>query len=214
MRADDGETSATDMVLEQLDAGEHARVHTLGDGARLLVRSLQPGDRDEIADGYEQLSPESRRLRFFNAPDHLSERLLDYLTDVDGVDRVALVARAIDEPGTPGVGVARYARDRHDPTTAEAAVTVLDTHCNRGIATILLTSLVDQAVANGITTFTASVMWENKMLLDSLRQFGAVVVPDEPGVAAVSVDLPHDATVFVGSPLHRVLHTVAARLGQ
>ena len=65
---------------------------------------MRPGDRDEIADGYEQLSPESRRLRFFNAPDHLSERLLDYLTDVDGVDRVALVARAIDEPGTPGVG--------------------------------------------------------------------------------------------------------------
>ena len=214
MRADDGDDSVPPVVLQQTDAGDHAHVHTLRDGAHLLVRSLQPGDRDEIADGYEHLSPESRRLRFFNAPDHLSERLLDYLTDVDGVDRVALVARAIDEPGTPGVGVARYARDRRDPTTAEVAVTVLDTHRNRGIATILLTSLVDEAVANGITTFTASVMWENQMLLDGLRQFGATVVPDEPGVAAVSVDLPRDATVFVGSPLHRVLHAVAARLGR
>jgi GNAT superfamily N-acetyltransferase len=214
MRADDGGDPAPDGVLQQPGAGEHAHVHTLRDGAHLLVRSLQPGDREEIADGYEQLSPESRRLRFFNAPEHLSERLLDYLTDVDGVDRVALVARAIDEPGTPGVGVARYARDLRDLTTAEAAVTVLDSHRNRGIATILLTSLVDEAVANGITTFTASVMWENKMLLDSLREYGAVVVPDEPGVAAVSVDLPRDATVFVGSPLHRMLHTVAARLGR
>ncbi|HYN32141.1 MAG TPA: GNAT family N-acetyltransferase [Ilumatobacteraceae bacterium] len=213
MRADDNDP-APDAVLRQPDAGEHAHVHTLRDGARLLVRSLQPGDRDEIADGYEQLSPESRRLRFFNAPDHLSERLLDYLTDVDGVDRVALVARAIDEPGTPGVGVARYARDLRDLTTAEAAVTVLDTHRNRGIATILLKSLVDEAVANGITTFTASVMWENKYLLDGLREYGAVVVPDEPGVAAVSVDLPHDARAFVGSPLHWMLHTVAARLGR
>ena len=93
-------------------------------------------------------------------------------------------------------------------------MTVLDTHRNRGIATILLTSLVDEAVANGITTFTASVMWENKALLDGLREYGAVVVPDEPGVAAVSVDLPHDATVFVGSTLQQVLHTVAARLGR
>ncbi len=194
-----------------IGAARYERVHTLRDGGRLLVRSLLPDDRDEIAAGYELLSPESRRLRFFNAPDHLSERLLDYLTDVDGVDRVALTARAIDEPGAPGVAIARYARDHGDPTVAEAAVTVLDTHRNRGIATILLTSLVDEAIANGITTFTASVMWENTMLLDSLREYGAVVVPDEPGVAAVRVDLPHDATEFVGSPLHQMLHTLAAR---
>jgi GNAT superfamily N-acetyltransferase len=188
-------------------------VHTLRDGGRILVRSLRPSDRDEIAAGYDQLSPESRRLRFFNAPDHLSERLLDYLLDVDGVDRVALVARAIDEPGTPGVAVARYARDHHDAATAEAAVTVLDDHRNRGIATVLLTSLVDEALANGITTFTASVMWENEMLLDALREYGATVVPDEPGVAAVRVVLPQDAKEFVGSPLHQMLHTIAARFG-
>jgi GNAT superfamily N-acetyltransferase len=197
-----------------IGAARAERVHTLRDGGRVLVRSLLPEDRDEIAAGYELLSPASRRLRFFNAPEHLSERLLDYLTDVDGVDRVALTARAIDEPGAPGVAIARYARDHRDPTRAEAAVTVLESHRNRGIATILLTSLVDEAVANGITTFTASVMWENTMLLDSLRVYGAVVEPDEPGVAAVRVDLPQHATEFVGSPLHHMLHTLAARLGR
>jgi hypothetical protein len=54
-------------------------------------------------------------------------------------------------------------------------------------------------------------MWENSMLLDSLREDGAVVVPDEPGVAAVRVDLPHGAREFVGSPLHLMLHTLASR---
>ncbi len=214
MRADDVQDPVRDGAVESVDPAGHEEVHTLRDGGRILVRSLQPGDRDEIAAGYEQLSPESRRLRFFNAPNHLSERLLDYLTDVDGVNRVALVARAIDEPGTPGVAVARYARDHRDPTTAEAAVTVLDTHRNRGIATILLASLLDQAVANDITTFTASVMWENTMLLDSLREFGAVVVADEPGIAAVSVDLPRNSEEFAGSTLQQTLHTIAERLGR
>jgi GNAT superfamily N-acetyltransferase len=214
MRADDVPDPAPDSIVETIDVARHEQVHTLRDGGRVLVRALRPDDRDEIAAGYEQLSAASRRLRFFNAPDHLSERLLDYLIDVDGVDRVALVARALDEPGRPGVAVARYARDHHDPATAEAAVTVLDTQRNRGIATILLTSLVDEAVANGITRFTASVMWENKLLLDALRHYGAVVVPDEPGVAAVSVDLPHDAEEYVGSALQKVLQTVAARLGR
>lgn len=214
MRADHHHDPPGDVIAESTELTAHETIHTLRDGGRLLVRSLRPSDRDEIAAGYELLSPASRRLRFFLAPDHLSERLLDYLTDVDGVNRVALAARAIDEPGAPGVAVARYARDRRDPTTAEAAVTVLDTHRNRGIATILLTALVDVAVANDITTFTASVMWDNKMLLDALRDYGAVVVADEPGVAAVSVDLPHDAKAFVGSPLHQILHAVASRFAR
>ena len=38
----------------------------------------------------------------------LSDALLDYLMDVDGPDRSAIVAVAIDDVGTPGVGIARY----------------------------------------------------------------------------------------------------------
>ena len=188
-------------------------VYTLRDGAHLLVRRLLASDRDELAARYEELSSESRRLRFFNAPEHLSGRLLDYLVDVDGVNQVALGARMIDEPGRPGVGVARFARDHADPCTAEAAVTVLDAYCNRGIGRILLTALVDEARTHGITTFTASVKWENGVLLDALRAYGAVVVPDEPGVAAVSVELPPDSKELIGSALYRVMQAVALRLG-
>jgi hypothetical protein len=50
-------------------------------------------------------------------------------------------------------------------------------------------------------------------LLNSLRAYGAVVVPDEPGVAAVSVDLPRDSKELVGSSLYRVLRAVAVRFG-
>ena len=37
----------------------------------------------------------------------------------------ALAAFAVDEPGEPGVGVARWIRQADDPAKAEAAVTVL-----------------------------------------------------------------------------------------
>ncbi len=75
---------------------------TLSDGGRMFIRALRPSDRDELAERYLELSPQARRLRFFNAPDHLSTRLLDYLVDVDGVDRCALVAFAIDDDGGAG----------------------------------------------------------------------------------------------------------------
>jgi len=187
---------------------------TLADGGHVLIRPLQPSDREELAQRYLELSPEARRLRFFNAPDHLSERLLDYLMDVDGVDRCALVAFAIDDDGAPGVGLARYSRSREDPDCAEAAVTVLDEYQNRGIATALLLRLGDEARRHGVSTFTASVMWENRGLLDGLRAFGAEVVPNEPGVASVRVALPGPDEALPRSEFRRALRIFAERVGE
>ncbi|HUS42961.1 MAG TPA: GNAT family N-acetyltransferase [Ilumatobacteraceae bacterium] len=191
-----------------------AEVVTLADGGRILVRHLWPSDRDELAERYLELSPEARRLRFFNAPDRLSARLLDYLMDVDGVDRCALAGFAIDDEGSPGVGLARYSRSRDDPDCAEAAVTVLDAYQNRGIATVLLHRLADEARQHDISTFTASVMWENRALLDGLRAFGAVVAPSEPGVASVRVALPDPAVDLPETEVHRALRVFAERVGE
>lgn len=186
-------------------------VVALSDGGRILVRPLLASDRDELAQRYLELSPEARRLRFFNAPDHLSARLLDYLMDVEGPDRCALVAQAVDDGG-PGVGLARYVRSRDDPSFAEAAVTVLDAYQSRGIATALMHRLADEARDHGISTFTASVMWENRQLLDGLRAFGAQVAPGEPGVAEVRIALPDADTALPESQLQRVLRVFAARV--
>ena len=194
-------------------AEPEGEVITLADGGRILVRQLLPSDRDELVRGYHALSAEARRLRFFQAPEHLSEPLIDYLMDVDDQDRAAVVAFAIDDPDRPGVGLARYVRDPIDPTCAEAAVTVLDDHQKRGIATALLWRLAATARENGIHTFTASVMWENRELLDGLRAFGADVTPGEPGVALVRIAIPDPDVELPESDLHRALRVFASRFG-
>lgn len=180
----------------------------LRDGTRIVVRPLAPTDRDQLRDRYVELSPRSRRLRFVSAPVRLSERLLDHLLDVDFEARYAVVAELADEPVPSGVGIARWARRRDDPSTAEAAVTVLDGYQGRGIGTILLTDLVGSALAAGITTFVADVMWENSELLASLRAVGANVIPGEPGIAAVRVDLPATVEALRASPIYEVMRTV------
>lgn len=200
-------TSTTDPLARD---GE---VVSLADGGRVLVRELLASDRDELAERYLELSPGARRMRFFNAPDHLSTRLLDYLVDVDGIDRCALVARSLDDDGTPGVGIARYARSHDDPSCAEAAATVLDAHQSRGIGSALMSRLAEQACRNGISTFTASVMWENRELLDGLRAIGADIQPSEPGVASVRVALPPVEADLHETELHRVLRVFAERVG-
>jgi GNAT superfamily N-acetyltransferase len=181
------------------------RLHELADGTRVLVRPLVQSDRAELVARYEALSSQSRRLRFVSAPAHLSDRLLDHLFDVDYVDRHALVATLVDEPGAPSVGVARYFRSHVDPTAADAAVTVVDECQGRGIGTLLLTSLVADAMDNGVEVFTADILWENGALLDALRAVGASVEAGEPGLATVRVDVPRDLTELRGSLLYEVM---------
>jgi GNAT superfamily N-acetyltransferase len=172
------------------DLATWTQVHTLSDGRPILVRPVVPADREQLADGYAALSPMARRARFGAAPDRLSPGQLDQLVDLDYDDRFAIAAVALDEPGEPGLGVARYVRRHDDPTVAEVAVIVLDEHQQRGIATILLWVLADAARAHGIDTFTGTVAWDNTRLLDAIRSAGATVTPAEPGVATVQFRLP------------------------
>lgn len=97
---------------------------------------------------------------------------------------------AIDAPENRGVGIARYIRDPARTKLAEAAVTVLDAYQHRGLGTLLLQLLADQAQRNGITTFVSYVLWDNQEVLNGLSEAGALVEPDEPGVARVEIDIP------------------------
>jgi GNAT superfamily N-acetyltransferase len=185
-------------------------VDTLRDGTPVLIRPLLYSDRTELSERYEQLSPESRRLRFFGAPDHLSTAQLEYLTNVDQVDHAALGAWLLTE-GTPGAGVARYIRLRDEPTVAEAAVTVVDELHGRGLGTLLLRRLADWASQRGILSFVTYALWDNVPVLEGLTQAGARVSPAEPGVARLEVDLPGPEDDITGTALHRALRLVAAQ---
>jgi len=165
-------------------------IHELADHSRVLVRPLQLSDRHELAIGYEHLSAEARRLRFFTAPSRLSDADLEYLTNLDYHDHFAWAAFAIDEPGQPGISVARYIRDPTHPDHAEVAVTVLDDYQHRGLGTLLLKMLADHARSNGITTFVSHILWDNREILEALAAAGARIEPEEPGVARVAIEIP------------------------
>lgn len=53
--------------------GVEHRVH-LRDGRELIVRPIEPDDKNALADGLQRLDPESRYLRFLAPVARLSER--------------------------------------------------------------------------------------------------------------------------------------------
>ena len=109
---------------------------TLRDGSTVHLREVLPTDRRAIQEGFEALSPESRYRRFFTNVSSLSERDLEYFTDIDHHRHEALVAL---EPGTSeGLGVARFIRtDELTPREQEVVKLVAEAHTNKEIAEIL-----------------------------------------------------------------------------
>jgi GNAT superfamily N-acetyltransferase len=143
---------------------------TLQDGTRLLVGRVTAHDAPTLAAGFARLSEESRRLRFLSSKPRLSQSELRYLTEVDGHNHEAL--GAIDPETGRGVGIARYVRDEHNPTRAEAAVTVADEWQRRGVGKLLLGRLTERARAEGITHFTALVSADNAGMRALVKQLG------------------------------------------
>jgi RimJ/RimL family protein N-acetyltransferase len=167
------------------------QIVTLPDGLRVLVRPIRPDDKEKLVAGMSRLSPESRYRRFLRPVERLTERELKYLTEIDYVDHFAWVAAAADEPGEPGIGVARYVRDPKDPEVAECAVAVIDDYQRRGIGTLLIGLLIRTAREHGITRFRAWVHTANRGLLAALAAAGADMQVQE-GTMKVEVPLPAD----------------------
>jgi RimJ/RimL family protein N-acetyltransferase/nucleotide-binding universal stress UspA family protein len=167
-------------------AGDHVAVQ-LSDGARVLVRPIEPEDRDALAAGFERLSPESRYRRFFAPVPRLRKRDLDYLTRVDHHDHEALVA--FGEGTDHIVGVARFVRTSDEE--AEPAITVTDDWQGRGLAGHLLDALVERAREEGVRRFVAPVLADNRAAIAVMERLGETSRRDLGREVELSITLPH-----------------------
>jgi GNAT superfamily N-acetyltransferase len=141
------------------------------DGAHLQVRPLEAEDREELRDGINGLSPDSRYMRFLTPKPEATPDDLTYLTTLDHDHHEALVAV---EPATGiGVAVARYVIvDDQPPVTAEIAVTVTDEWQGRGVGGGLLRRLAAVAQARGITRFSGTKLDSNATMIKLLSSLG------------------------------------------
>jgi GNAT superfamily N-acetyltransferase len=146
----------------------------LPDGSEVIVRPLRPEDKPLFAAGWERFGEE-----------------------LDHVDHEAL--GAIEVRTREGLGVAHYMRNPNRPNTAKAAVAVIDAWQGRGLGGVLLRRLSRRAAANGIDTFTASLLTGNRSMLRLFERLGAVRTRAlESGILEIDVELPvdHAATLL------------------
>jgi RimJ/RimL family protein N-acetyltransferase len=145
-------------------------VFTLDRGARVLIRPIEPGDKEKLANGLRQLSDESIRKRFLAAKPRFTAAELRYLTEVDGINHIALVAVLESDPRQL-VAVARCVRLPDRPATAEMAIVVGDPWQRQGLGRELATRLADAALAVGIRRFAATMLGDNEAARRLMRTF-------------------------------------------
>lgn len=134
---------------------------------RLRLRPLGKGEAGPLQEIFAGLGPRSREHRFLSPKHRLTGADLRQLTNVDGHDRVALVAETPD--GRP-VGVARFVRNP-DGESADVAVTVIDDWQGKGVGTLLATSLAARAQQVGIRRFILLIAPDNKAALRLMHRF-------------------------------------------
>ncbi|MFF3612039.1 GNAT family N-acetyltransferase [Streptomyces sp. NPDC002580] len=143
-------------------------VHTLlADGTTVCIRSVLPGDLDQLRGLYEEMSPENLRLRFFTASRRSAALAADRACAPAHPGYGALLAEANGRV----IGLAEYDTGG-DKDGAEISIAVADDLHHQGAGTLLVEHLVSAARAEGITTFTADALSENHEVLRLFADLG------------------------------------------
>ncbi len=162
---------------------ELVRTRYLFDGSEVLIRPIRAEDAAMEQDFVQHLSPESRYRRFMSTLNELPPGKLKYLTEVDYVRHLALVAVVRQGENEVEIGVARYVAGPSG-TDCEFAIAIDDEWQGSGVAGILMLTLIDAARARGMQRMEAFILSTNDKMIKFARQLGFAVHrdPDDPGM--------------------------------
>ena len=160
-------------------------------GRSLTLRPIRPEDEPQHLAFLATLSPEDIRLRVFYSRRSIEHSELARLTQIDYARELAFVATVPTEPGdVPAVaapdappdgpeqtlGVVRAAIDP-DGIAAEFGIVVRSSLKGSGLGTLLMDKLLRTLRGLGVQRLEATVLAENRPMLDMARRLGFTISP-------------------------------------
>lgn len=139
---------------------------TCCDGRLIHLRAIRPDDKASLQAFFSRMSPEARYQRFLEVKSQLSDEELQYFTEVDFREHVALVAIFTEGSEKRIAGVGRYIVTRDVPDKrAELAISVDETEQGHGIGSLLVAHLAKIAIQSGIHAFEIDTLANNTAML-------------------------------------------------
>lgn len=142
----------------------------LKDGSRIVLRPIRSDDIEGWLGFVSRLSRRTKYLRFHSLPKLGRDDAIRFCT-VDYNNTFAFVAEVRGDQRKDIVAIGRYYRlpKRH---SAEVAFAIEDAYQGKGIGTKLVEWLANVARENGITSFEADVLGENREMMSVFRDYG------------------------------------------
>jgi RimJ/RimL family protein N-acetyltransferase len=168
-----------------MDAGFADFDITLRDGRAVRIRAMRPSDEGEFLQAFARLGPEARHMRFMRAvrePNQARLRKVLASFPAAGIGLAATIPAA-DGIDIVGSAVAVFTSHR---TSCEFAITVAEEFGGAGLATTLMTTLIDAARQRGVGEMEGFVLAVNQPMLRLATRLGFSIAPD-----------PEDLTVRV-----------------
>lgn len=155
----------------------------LFDGTPVTIRPIRADDKPKEQEFVQHLSADSRYKRFMSTLKELPPGKLKYLTEIDYVRHLALVAIIRRADQDVEIGVARYVAGPQGDD-CEFAIAIDDEWQGSGVAGILMLSLIDAARARGMRRMEAFILASNDKMIKFARQLGFDVRrdADDPGM--------------------------------
>ncbi len=160
----------------------------LDSGDPVQLRPIRPRDGGRMRAGIAAMSDHSRYLRFFNGSQTMPDHVIDRLCDADGWKHIAWGAIDQSAPDEPAIGAVHAIR-RGASSEAELALAVLDDWHGKGLARLLLTAVLADARAVGITRLTAETLAENRATRHLFRSLGGLSATRDGPVVSYRFDI-------------------------
>ena len=183
------------MVVDRAKLEKYKTAVILKDGSTLYLRPVVPEDEERLLALFSRLSRHSVYLRFHHVLNQMSKEEAKRFCAVDYDNDFALAATLGDVGEERIIAVGHFYR-MPVGDLAEAAFVVEDAYQGKGIGSHLLEQLAVIAREMGIRTFEASVLSENREMMQVLEHSGFYIAEElESGVYQMEMDLAPTPTV-------------------
>jgi len=145
---------------------------TLEDGTRVCIRSIRPTDEARMRQGIEQLSSQSRYMRFFSPQPMPSRAVIERLIDADGHAHIAWGAIHSGDSEHPAIGAVHAVRDDASSDSAEFSVAIVDAYQGLGLARMLIAVLLVNCRLEHIESLDVQILSENRAAQGLITSLG------------------------------------------
>ncbi len=161
---------------------------TTKDGVEVLLRPVKISDEPLLKDFFYSLSDNSMYRRFISQRQDMPHERLQEFTAIDWTKETVLLAVVQEGDKEDIAGIGQYTVNT-GAYAADVAFVVTDKHQNKGIGTELLGYLTQLAKRQGLLSFTAEVLVENKPMLHLFEKMFDVDKTVDSGIYYLSMSL-------------------------